>query len=153
MFFRDSPKLSSFFWGHVGHDETVHARFRGCLKKLFQPKKQESVYDKFRQTMDPLIIKTYRNLGKHKQSAPTAKTSDAEILEIYTEVLTKFKEASRAKGQELPAPTINYIAFYFLNIYEDRGKTFYDEHLAYELMKYNVSGLRQSYVGKELSFF
>src|SRR5436190_14039197 len=123
------------------------------FKRLFQAKKQESVYEKLRQSIDPLIIQTYRKLGNQKQCPPTVKTSDAEILEIYKEVLTKFKEASRARGQELPAPTINYIVFYFLNIFEDRGKEFYHEHLAYELMKYNISGLRQSYVGKVVTFF
>jgi hypothetical protein len=121
------------------------------LRKLFG--KRETIYDKVITLTEPLIIKTYRDLAKSKNCAPTSKTSDSEILNIYKIVMTEFKNVSRQKGDELPAIKVNYIVFYFLNIYEQNGKDFFEEHLKYEIMKFQVSGLRESYKNKEIKFF
>ena len=121
------------------------------FKKLFG--KKETLYDKIKFITEPLIISTYRNLAKQKNCAPTSKTTDSEILKIYQIVMTEFKNVSRLKGEELPAINVNYIAFYFLNIYEQNGKDFFDEHLKYEIMKFQLSGLRETYKNKEIKFF
>lgn len=125
----------------------------GFLKKLFQRKPPVSQYDALQSSINPLIISTYRKMARQLQTAPTDKTSDAEILEVYAEVLTKFKEASRAKGAELPAPTINYIVFYFLGIYEKNGNAVYQAFLEDELRKYQTGGLRQLFADKRVTFF
>lgn len=102
---------------------------------------------------EPLIIKTYRELGKKNNCPPTSKTSDSEILKIYQQIMTEFKNVCRQKGDELSANNVNYIVYYFLSIYENNGKDFFDEHLKYELMKFQISGLRDSYKNKEIKFF
>lgn len=123
----------------------------GILGKLFGKKK--TLYDEIKGIADPLIIRTYRGLALQNNCAPTKKTSDQEILMVYQKVLTAFRNAAAKKGEFIPANTCNYIVFHFLQIYEIQGKAFFDEHINYEIMKYNMYGLRETYKGKEINLF
>ena len=88
-----------------------------------------------------------------KNCAPTAKTSDEKILEIYNKVIFRFKEAAAKKGEHIPANNLNYIVFLFLQFYEKFGEKFMWEHLEFEIMKYHMQGLRKEYLQHEIAFF
>lgn len=78
-------------------------------------------------------------------TAPTRKTSDARIVEIYKIVTSSFRRVAQERGERLSAKHSNYIAFYFMQIDESRGGEFFREHLKYELEKYKKEGLRATY--------
>jgi hypothetical protein len=123
----------------------------GLFDKFFPPKK--TLYDKVIETATPLVINGYRQIARQRNCAPTAKTSDQKIIEIYQKVLTRFQEASAKKGEKIPAKTLNYIALGFMQVYETSGEKFMNEHLDYEIMKYHMQGLRKDYIGKEINLF
>ncbi len=112
------------------------------FKKLF------GVQEKPRTVLDELhsiVIKAFRNLAKNNGTAPTAKTSDTKILEIYSKVLTSFRKASETRGEFISAEILNLIAYKFFQVYETVGEDFMNEHLDYELNLYKNSGLREDY--------
>lgn len=121
------------------------------LKNIFGKKK--SLYDEIKEIADPMIIRTYRGLAMQNNCAPTKKTSDREILTVYQKVLSAFRNAAAKKGEFIPANTCNYIVFHFLQVYELQGAAFFEEHIKYEIMKYEAFGLRDTYKGKEISLF
>ena len=91
------------------------------------------------------VIQGYRRIGRETGTAPTSQTSDAEILEIYSLVLTSFKEAAAKRGEHIPAVNLNTIAWKFFVTKEIVGKEFMEEHLRYEVQKYLEEGLREDY--------
>jgi len=99
-----------------------------------------------------IVIQSYRRIGRGAGTAPTSQTSDAEILEIYSLVLTAFKEASDQRGEHIPAVNLNTIAWKFMITKEMVGREFLEEHLRYEVQKYLSEGLREDYKA-ELSFY
>ena len=94
-----------------------------------------------------VIVNFYRELGVYNNCPPTAKTSDQKILEIYSLVSTAFQEAAKRRGEQIPIPAvfINRIVSGFLQIYENMGEHFMQEHLRYEIDKYVREGLRPDY--------
>jgi len=70
----------------------------GLFDKFFPPKK--TLYDNVIETVTPLVINGYRQIARQRNCAPTAKTSDQKIIEIYQKVLTRFQEASAKKVKE-----------------------------------------------------
>lgn len=120
------------------------------LKNLFRKK---TVYSELKAVAEPLIIRTYRSLAARKKCAPTNKTTDEEILMVYQKVVAAFRNAASCKGEFIPATTCNYIVLHFLQTYEREGGEFFEEHLIFEIMKYNLFGLRESYKNKPISFF
>ena len=112
------------------------------LKKLFGAKeKPRTMLDE----LHSIVIKAFRHLGKVNGTAPTSKTSDEKIIEIYSKVLTAFRKESEAKGEFLSADVLNLIAYKFFQVYEMTGEDFMNEHLNYELNLYKNSGLREDY--------
>ena len=99
-----------------------------------------------------IVVQGYRRIGRGAGTAPTSQTSDAEILEIYSLVLTAFKEASDQRGEHIPAVNLNTIAWKFMITKEMVGREFLEEHLRYEVQKYLSEGLREDYKA-ELSFY
>jgi hypothetical protein len=123
------------------------------LKKLLgvsgQPKTLlEEVTDK----ASVLIVAGYRRIASERGCAPTVATSDKEILDIYTEVATGFREVAKQRGEQLPATQINFIVLFFYQNYERLGAEHMNSHLQYELRKYMNEGLRPTYHG-DLSLF
>jgi hypothetical protein len=92
-----------------------------------------------------LIVSGYRSLADQQSCAPTEKTSDQQIIEIYRKVCTAFREVSDQRGEHLTAGTLNHIVWKFLNVSEMLGAEMVDEHLAYEIQKYRQEGLRPDY--------
>lgn len=98
-----------------------------------------------------LIIKGYRKIAAQNGCAPTAKTSDKKIMEIYTQVSTVFSQAARQRREKIPALYLNTVILKFLQVHEMMGDHF-QHHLQYEANKYLTEGLRPDYK-RELPLF
>lgn len=122
------------------------------LKKLFK-KKEKNLLTEIEPLIDRVIIKSYRDIAKRNNGAPSAKTSDEKILEIYRKVLIAFKAEATARGERIPAVNLNAIALQFMQVYEMTGEQFFNEHLEYEINKYHYEGLREDYKKHEITFF
>lgn len=91
-----------------------------------------------------LIVKGYRKVAAQHGCAPTAKTTDQKIMEIYALVTTAFNQAAERRGERIPALVDNYIVLKFLQLYE-MIPGHLQQHLQYEVEKYLAEGLRQDY--------
>ncbi|QKJ63336.1 hypothetical protein [Flavobacterium sp. M31R6] len=98
------------------------------------------------------LVKRLRNIGEYNNIAPTDKTSDEKIIEIYTLICSSFRKASSEKQERIPADNLNTIVMKFFKLYEEFGEDFMQEHLEYELKKYAIEGLRPEYK-KGISLF
>jgi hypothetical protein len=92
-----------------------------------------------------LIVSGYRRLGASQGCAPTPKTSDQKIIEIYQKVGTAFRQAANQRGERIPAGVMNFIVWKFLQVYEMFGDAVVESHLTYELQNYSHLGLRPDY--------
>ncbi len=123
------------------------------LKKIFGGTTQTRTHlDQVQETGGKLIVSGYRRLAANQGCAPTAVTSDQEIIEIYKKIGTAFREASQQRGEHLPAGNMNYIVWKFIQVKEMMGMEMLDSHLEYELQKYLSEGLRPDY-RQELHLF
>ena len=50
------------------------------------------------------------------------------------------------RNEEIPINVSAYICFYFVYQYEKFGQKWYNEHLIYEIKKYEKEGLRSDYL-------
>lgn len=98
------------------------------------------------------IVTGYRKIAAANGCAPTQKTTDREIVELYYKVASEFKDAAKSRGEYLRAGVINRIVLKFLQLKESMGEPFLDDHLSYEVEKYRSEGLRSDYQ-HELSLF
>ena len=119
------------------------------LKRIFNFKSKKRTYH---DEIADLTVKMYRSYSKGKNHAPTSKTSDKKIIEIYSTVLSLFSKAASERNEKIPVDNLNYMALYFMQIYETRDELFFKEHLDYELNNYKKFGLRETYK-KELTLF
>lgn len=124
----------------------------GWLAKVFGSAKKRSMLDEVKELSAQLIVSRYRSIAKASQCAPTNATTDEEILAIYTKISTAFRQAAEQKGERIPAGSLNAIAWKFMQVKEQFGQPFFDEHLEYEVEKYLREGLRDDY-RNELSLF
>lgn len=123
------------------------------LKKLFGIKQQpQTLLNQAQEAANVLIVSGYRRISAERGCAPTAATSDKEILEVYTKVATAFSEVAKQRGEHIPAKIINFIVLYFIQNKELIGLSGMDSHLKYELHKYLKEGLRPTYQ-EEISLF
>lgn len=99
-----------------------------------------------------LVVQGYRRHANEKGGAPTHKTTDQQIVEIYGKVGTAFRTAARQRGEHLPTLTLNFIVLKFLTVHEMLGKDMVESHLQYEVDKYSKEGLRDDY-RRELHLF
>lgn len=99
----------------------------------------------FEDKLNVSLVKRFRQIGKYNNSAPTEKTSDEKIIQIYTLICTSFRKASLENQERIPANNLNTIAMKFFKVYEEFGEVFMKEHLEYELDKYRTQGLRLEY--------
>ncbi len=122
------------------------------LKSLFgtQPKPR-TMLDEIREVSGKLIVKGYRRFAAQYGCAPTAKTTDQKIMEIYTLVTTAFHQAAAQRGEHIPALFDNCIVLKFLKVYEMMPGHL-EQHLQYEVEKYLAEGLRPDYK-QELPLF
>ncbi len=110
---------------------------------ILKRKPQEPV--SFEDKLNTSLVKRLRNIGEFNNTAPTEKTSDEKIIEIYTLICSTFRKASSEKQERIPANNLNTIAMKFFKVYEEFGEDFMQEHLEYELKKYTTEGLRPEY--------
>jgi hypothetical protein len=123
------------------------------FKKLFgATSKPRTMLDDAQETGGKLVIKGYRRIAAKHGCAPTSKTPDQKIMEIYSKVGTAFQEASERRGEHIPALFKNHIVLKFFQVYELSGDQFMQEHLQYEVNKYLREGLRPDYM-RELALF
>ena len=121
----------------------------GLIYIYFQRRERETqplnLLDEAQKHAIPVIIKGYRKVGQERGCAPTTKTSDKKIIEIYTQVLNAFTSASKVKDERIPAVNLNFIALKFFQVYEMMGEEGMNSHLEYEVEKYLEEGLRAEY--------
>lgn len=87
--------------------------------KLFgAPAKQRTMLDDVQEVGRRLIIKGYRRIAVQHGCAPTAKTTDQNIMEIHTQVSKAFHQAAKQRGEQIPASIDNHIVLKFLQLYE-----------------------------------
>lgn len=117
---------------------------------ILKRKPQEPV--SFEDKLNTSLVKRLRNIGEYNNTAPTDKTSDEKVIEIYTLICTSFRKASLERQERIPANNLNTIAIKFFKVYEDFGENFMQDHLKYEVDKYLKEGLRSDYQ-RELPLF
>lgn len=106
----------------------------------------------FEDTINNSLVKRLRNIGRYNNTAPTEKTSDEKVIEIYQLICSSFRDTSNKRNERIPADNLNTIAMKFFNVYEQFGEDFMKEHLEFELEKYRKEGLRPEYQ-KGISLF
>lgn len=122
--------------------------FSGILYLLLRNKginQGSNLLQESQNTAIPMIVNGYRKIALERNCAPTGKTTDREIIEVYQQVLTAFNIASHKKNENIPAGNLNFIALKFFQVYETTGKEAFNDHLAYEVDKYLSEGLRPEY--------
>lgn len=116
------------------------------VKKLFGVgAPPRTAFDEAKEIGGKLVVNGYRRLGAANGCAPTSKTSDERILELYAKVAAAFQATAAKRGERIPAPMLNYIVWKFLLVEEMLGPAMVDPHLAYEVEKYASEGLRPDY--------
>ena len=108
--------------------------------------------DEVQETSGKLIVRGYRQIAAQYGCAPTTKTTDQKIIEIYAKVGTAFHQAAERRGEHIPALVKNHIVLKFLQLFEMSGDAFLQEHLEYEINKYLREGVREDY-RRELPLF
>ncbi len=98
------------------------------------------------------LVRRLRSIGEYNNTAPSSKTSDEKIIEIYSLICSSFRDQAELRKEHIKANCLNTIAFKFFKVYEEFGEVFMKEHLEYELKKYAREGLRIDYQ-KEISLF
>ena len=99
----------------------------------------------FLDKLDRSIVIRFREIGKYNNIAPTEKSSDKMIIEIYTLICKSFRKASLERNEHIPANNLNTIAMKFFKVYEELGEDFMNDHLEDELKKYNMEGLKEEF--------
>jgi hypothetical protein len=122
-------------------DETV------SIKEGAEVERPLSALDVAQKEASYLIVNRYRELAENQglSFSSSAKMSDRRLLDIYEKITRRFKDVARQRGEELSATRTNYIALYFMQIDEEKGGEFFNEHLDYELDKFLREGLRETY--------
>lgn len=113
-----------------------------------KPEKPVTIQD----TLNSNVVRRFREIGKYNNTAPTEKTCDEKVIEIYQLICSSFKKASNERNERIPTDNLNTIAMKFFNVYEQFGEDFMKEHLEFELEKYRKEGLRPEYQ-KGISLF
>lgn len=122
-------------------------------KEIGSTQKSRTVLDEGEKIAEKAIVNGYRRVAAYQGCAPTSKTSDEKIIEIYGKVIHAFLQAARQKGEgRIPAVYLNFIALKFFQAYEMFGEKFMEEHLHYEVKRYSTEGLRPEYK-QELKLF
>ena len=125
----------------------------GFFNRVFgSSAKPRTILDDAQEISGRLTVKGYRKLCALHNIAPTAKTTDQKIVEIYSTVSAAFREAAKQRGEHIPALYLNHIVWMFIQNYETFGDKFMQEHLKYEVSKYLREGLREDYK-RELPLF
>jgi hypothetical protein len=115
-------------------------------------KQPKTLLEQAQEVGGKLIIDGYRRIAAIKGCAPSSKTTDKEIIEIYSKVGSAFRQAAMQRGEIIPADNLNFIVWKFFQVYEMMGDEMLISHLQYEVEKYLQEGLRPEY-RSELTLF
>jgi hypothetical protein len=122
------------------------------VKSWFAGKQPRTLLEQVEEVGGKLIIEGYRRIAAIKGCAPSLKTSDKKIIEIYSKVGSAFRQAAMQRRELIPAENLNFIVWKFFQVYEMMGNEMLDSHLQYEVEKYLTEGLRPEY-RNELALF
>ncbi len=148
---KSSENIATAQGENIGSHEAVSLlngsteRALGLISYCLEQEQPQTLLDQIEDIGEKIIIDGYRRLAIQNDCAPTEKTSDCQIIEIYKKVGTAFREASEQRGELLPAGTLNNIVLKFINVKEMLGDEMFDQHLNYEVQKYFQEGLRPDY--------
>lgn len=121
------------------------------FKKMFSNNNQKINPSGPGSPLNELIVNVFRQIGRENNCAPTVKTSDQTIIDIYEKITVTFSEAARKRNEVIDKENLNAIVFKFLQLNEmGTGIEFFKEHLDYELENYLKSGLRPDYLSNEI---
>ncbi|MFO1221105.1 MAG: hypothetical protein U1E89_22305 [Burkholderiaceae bacterium] len=109
------------------------------------PNTGATVLDRIEDLAAKVLVPGYRRVAAERGCAPTDKTTDQQIIDLYKKVGTAFREVSEQRGERLSAGTLNFIVLKFLQLREMFGDEMLEKHLAHELDKYRWEGLRPDY--------
>jgi hypothetical protein len=118
------------------------------FKRLFSTNKeakQSTLLAQAQKLAGPIIIMSFRNFASSRGIAPSSKTSDEKIIEIYQKVGTAFRQVATQRNEIISAGVLNNIVLKFFQVYEGYGEEMFDSHLKYELSKFLNEGLRPDY--------
>ncbi len=101
--------------------------------------------DEFNEVAGSVIVGGYRTIASRQGCAPSARTTDEKIVQIYVQVGSAFQEAAKQRGEHIPAQVLNFVVLHFLQLYETADEQMFHEHLRYEIANYLKSGLRTDY--------
>jgi hypothetical protein len=107
--------------------------------------KRRTMLDRVQESSSKVIVGGYRRIGAQLGCAPTARTTDQKIIEIYTKVGAAFHEAAERRGEHIPALYLNSIVLGFIKLDEMVGDQCMQQHLQYEVDNYLAEGLRPDY--------
>jgi hypothetical protein len=99
----------------------------------------------FEDKLNKGLVKRLRGIGEYNNTAPSSKTTDEKIIEIYRLICSSFRDQAELRNERIKSNCLNTIALKFFNVYEEFGEDFMKEHLEYELDKYLKEGLRPEY--------
>jgi hypothetical protein len=83
------------------------------IRHLQKEKATKNHVDEVQASAGPLIVKGYRRIAAANNIAPTAKTSDQKIIEIYQGVGSAFREVSQQRNEYIPAGHLNSVVLKF----------------------------------------
>jgi hypothetical protein len=113
------------------------------------PKTETSTPEPGRTAYDELCritIGAFRSYATYRGIAPSANTTDEEIISIYEKVCSAFRAVARERNEHLPGVYVTTIVFKFYQLHEDQKlRRFFDAHLEHELNVYRERGLREDY--------
>lgn len=122
------------------------------VRSWFSGKQPRTLLEQAQEVGGKLIVDGYRRIAAIKGCAPSSKTTDKEIIEIYSKVGSAFRLAAEQRREIIPADNLNFIVWKLLQVYEMMGDEMLDSHLEYEVKKYLREGLRPEY-RSELTLF
>jgi hypothetical protein len=117
----------------------------GLLDIFKKKNNRKQMSDQIQSLAATVTVNGYRRIAVINNIAPTAKTSDEKIIEIYQKVGSAFREASKQRNEHIPAGQLNTIVLKFFQVYEMMGDAMFYDHLKYEVNKYIQEGLRADY--------
>lgn len=71
--------------------------------------------------------------------------TDDELLAVARASMCAFQQAAMRKGERIPGKYLVTIACYFLMVYATSSRDFFVSHLQYEVDRYSLLGLRDTY--------
>ena len=92
-----------------------------------------------------LIVEGFRRVARRHATAPTEKTTDAEILKLFERVGSAFKTVADQRRESLKGPRLNHIVWQFLQAHEALSDEAFEAYLQRELSTYLRHGLPSVY--------